>query len=186
MITFLTGILLGISLATVGGLAFDMFGEKVSYTLVPNVVIAISAVIALYIHQSSVKHQKEEREWDIRKDILIQLSTTLAHLTEETRKLCENAYADMNQPQEEQHRDIDFSHLKSFSKKVTECLHAYRPLLSKDLTSALETYKERDREIENSVDIGEYNHAEAYEELITEQEKLQLLISNQIKKFASL
>ena len=186
MVTFLTGILLGISLATAGVLAFDIFGEEVSYTLVPNVVIAISAVIALYIHHSSVKHQKEEREWDIRKDILIQLSATLAHLTEETRKLCENSYADMSQPPEEQHRDIDFSHLKSFSKKVIECLHAYRPLLSKDLISALETYKIRDREIENSVDIGEYNHAEAYEELITEQEKLQLLISNQIKKFANL
>ncbi|GAA0576634.1 hypothetical protein ACFQH5_15880 [Halomonas salifodinae] len=186
MITFLTGILLGISLATAGVLAFDIFGEEVSYTLIPNVVIAISAVIALYIHQSSVKHQKEEREWDIRKDILIQLSATLAHLTEETRKLCENSYADMSQLPEEEHRDIDFSHLKSFSKKVIECLHAYRPLLSKDLISALETYKVRDREIEDSFDIGEYSHAEAYEELITEQEKLQLLISNQIKKFANL
>ena len=82
--------------------------------------------------------------------------------------------------------DIDFDHLKLFSKKVVERRHAYRPLLSDELISALETYIAIDREIENSVDVGEYNHPEAYERLIYEQEKLQLLINSEIKKFANL
>ncbi len=94
MIKLVVGILLGIGASSTAFLLCDIYRNAVSYTLLPNSIIAVATVVAVGIHMHSVARQKEAREWDVKKDILLKLASSLAELISETQRLHEAEYDD--------------------------------------------------------------------------------------------
>ena len=183
LIKFFLGILLGIAASTTTFFLCDAYRGTVSYTLLPNIVIAVATVVAVGIHMHSVARQKDAREWDVKKDILLKLTSSLAELISETQRLRDAEYNhEPSQGGEVAHNTTDFDVFKQFSKYILETVYVYKPVLPENLILAIENYQSRDKEIENYVDRGDYDHGDAYYELLKEQHKLHLVLSNCIKE----
>jgi hypothetical protein len=152
-----------------------------------NLVIAAAAVIAVLLHNSALKHQRNERIWGIKKEILLKLSHTLSEVMDTTSKRYDEAFnsaqgLDTQNDTEEETGD-QFS---NFSKGIRECLFVYRPLLDRELIEAIEQYEKTDARLEQDVNESALNVHEAYEKMYVAQKELHEKLSEIIKSTAGI
>ena len=186
MINLILGILVGVLMTSVGLSILEAYGGILTVSVSTNIVIAIATIVAVFLHNSSMNHQKESRVWEVNKDILLKLSHSLSELMEQTSKLCDNEFNEQQHLPPEHDIDNDYNVFKRFSKNISDSLYVYKPLLSQELVKSIEKYQLDEKNIDHAVDIAEINHFEAYDGLHGYQKDLHKVLSNEIKKTAKI
>ncbi|GFM82621.1 hypothetical protein PSCICN_33130 [Pseudomonas cichorii] len=186
MINLLIGGILGLIISTVGFEIIQSQDRNLTLQTITNIVITLATVTAVAINYLSVKSQKESRRWEVNKDALINVSTTLSDLMLQTKKLSDNSFTDAQGIPEEHKFTPDNSIYSKFDKYLAHTVSVYGPLLNKDIISAIEKYKKTDSDITHAYSIDEYNLFQAYDASYTAQEKLMKTLNKNIKKYASI
>lgn len=186
MINLLIGGILGIIITTVGFDIIQSQDRDLTFQTISNIVIALATVVAVAINYLSVKSQKESRRWEVNKDALIKVSTTLSDLMSQTGKLSDNAFSDAQGIPEEHKFTPDDSIYSKFDKYLAHTVSVYGPLLSKDIISAIEKYKQTDSNITHAYNIDEYDLFQAYDASYAAQQELMRTLNKYIKKYASI
>jgi hypothetical protein len=174
MVLFILGVSVGFCF-TIWYLVFD-FTHHFDYSVTTNIVIAFATLMAASIHFDAVIKQRRERIWEINKDILLNLSQTVSDALEQSIK--------MSDPMDEPEWDAGIH--KAHNKAISVALKIYRPLLSKELISAIEAYQKEDAEIKSCVMEDEMSNTDGYCALSAAQETLHSIISKYIKKVSGL
>ena len=186
MINLLIGGILGLIITTVGFDIIQSQDRNLTIQTITNIVIALATVVAVAINYLAVKSQKESRRWEVNKDILINVSTTLSDLMSQTAKLTDNAFNGAQGIPEEHKFTPDNSIYSKFDKYLAHTVTVYGPLLNKDIVSAIEQYKKTDSDITNAYNTDEYDIFQAYDASYAAQEKLMKILNKNIKKYASI
>jgi len=153
---------------------------------ITNIVIALATVVAVIINFFSIKNQKDSRQWEVSKSILLELSTTLSDLISQTGELAEEHFKELHGIPEEQQFAPDNSIYKKFSRHLNHTVDVYGPILNMGIVEAIEVYKKTDRSIEIGLNEGSLDMFEAYDMSFGAQQKLQKVLSNNIKKYANI
>jgi hypothetical protein len=186
VINLIIGVILGTILTTVG---YDMIASddrNITIQTVTNIVIALATLIAVAINYLSIKNQKDIRRWEVNKEILINLSTTLSDLNSQTGKLAEIEFNHMQGIAEEHKFTPDNSIYKNFSRYLDHTAEVFGPVLNDNILGAIIAYKKSDEGIAHGVDVGKLGLFEAYEAAFGAQKKLQKTLSEQIKRYAKI
>lgn len=186
MINLLIGGILGLIITTVGFDIIQSQDRNLTIQTMTNIVIALATVVAVAINYLSVKSQKESRRWEVNKDALINVSTTLSDLMSQTEKLSDNAFNDAQGIPEEHKFTLDNSVYSKFDKYLAHTVTVYGPLLNKDIISAIEKYKNTDSNITHAYNIDECNIFQAYDASYAAQKELMKTLNKNIKKYASI
>lgn len=186
MINLLIGGILGLIISAVGFDIIQNQDRNLTLQTITNIVIALATVVAVAINYLSVKSQKESRRWEVNKDVLINLSTTLSDLMSQTEKLSNNAFNGAQSIPEEDKFTPDNSIYSKFDKYLVHAVNVYGPLLNKDMISAIEKYKKTDSNIAHAYNIDECDLFHAYDASYAAQEELMKTLNKYIKKYASI
>ena len=186
MINLLIGGILGLIITTVGFDLIQNSDRNLTIQTVTNIVIALATVVAVAINYLSIKSQKESRRWEVNKDVLIKVSTTLSDLMTQTSKLSDNAFSDMQGIPEEHKFTPDNSIYSKFEKYLEHTVSVYGPLLNKEIIAAIENYKKTDSNITNAYNADEFNIFEAYDASYAAQEELMKILNKSIKRYAAI
>ncbi|WP_339538120.1 hypothetical protein [Pseudomonas sp. RA_15y_Pfl2_54] len=186
MINLLIGGILGLIIAAVGFDIIQSQDRNLTIQTVTNIVIALATMVAVAINYLSVKNQKESRRWEVNKDALINVSTTLSDLMSQTGKLSDNAFNGAQGIPEEHKFTPDNSIYSKFDNYLAHTVSVYGVLLNKDIISAIEKYKKTDSNITNAYNNDEYDIFQAYDASYAAQEELMKILNKNIKKYASI
>ncbi len=182
------------SLSALIGVLFTLAGfallgadkSDVTISTLTNLVIAAAAVIAVILHCSALKHQRNERVWGIKKEILLKLSHTLSELMNITSKRIDQAFMVKESIGQANAIEENGEQFRDFSTSIRESLFVYRPLLDTELIKAIELYESTDRRVEQDVNDNAMDTHEAYEELYEAQKELHAKLSAHIKTTAGI
>ncbi|WP_417764886.1 hypothetical protein [Shewanella chilikensis] len=186
MINLLIGGILGLIIATVG---FDLTqnpDRNLTIQTVTNIVIALATFVAVAINYLSIKSQKESRRWEVNKDVLIKVSTTLSDLMAQTSKLSDNAFNDLQGIPEEHKFSPDNSIYSKFEQYLEHTVSVCCPLLNKEVIAAIAKYKKIDSNITHAYEIDEFDIFQAYDASYAAQEELMKTLNKTIKKYAAI
>jgi len=186
VINLIIGIILGTILTTAGYDLIASSDRNITIQTVTNIVIALATLVAVAINYLSIKNQKDTRRWEVNKEILVNLSTTLSDLISQTSKLADNEFNNAQGIPEEHRFTPDNSIYKKFDRYLDHTTEVYGPVLNKQILDAISAYKKSDEGIAHGVDINEIDLFEAYDAAFGIQKKLQKILSEQIKKYASI
>ncbi|MEN2388056.1 hypothetical protein [Comamonas sp. A7-5] len=153
---------------------------------IANSIIALCTFTALIISYFSIKSQKENRRWEVNKDLLIRLSTSLAETIVQTENFISNEIDNMQGIQNHENFVWDDSISEKFNKSLTQTVHVYSQLLNKEIIEAVKNYQKRDQEIARSFDDGEFDVIEAHDSSLEAQIKLMAILNKNIKTYAAL
>ena len=186
LINILIGVILGLIITTVGFDQIQNSDRNLTIQTVTNIVIALATVVAVAINYLSIKNQKESRRWEVNKDVLIKVSTTLSDLMTQTSKLSDNAFNDMQGiPEEHNFLPDKFLHSK-FEKCLEHTVSVYGVLLNKEIIEAVEEYKKNESKITYAYTNDEFNVFQAYDSSYAAQVELMKTLNNSIKKYAAI
>ena len=177
---------MGLIIATVG---FDLIqnpDRNLTIQTVTNIVIALATFVAIAINYLSIKSQKESRRWEVNKDVLIKVSTTLSDLMAQTSKLSDNAFNDLQGIPEEHKFSPDNSIYSKFEQYLEHTVSVYGPLLNKEVIAAIAKYKKTDSNIAHAYEIDEFDIFQAYDTSYAAQEELMKTLNKTIKKYAAI
>lgn len=186
MVNLLIGGILGLIIAAIGFDLIQNSDRNLTIQTITNIVIALATLVAVSINYLSIKSQRESRRWEVNKDVLIKVSTTLADLMSQTRKLSDNAFNDMQGIPEEHKFTPDNSIYSKFDKYLGHTVSVYGPLLNKEIISAIEKYKKIDSNITHAYSIDEFDIFQAYDASYAAQEELMKTLNKNIKKYAAI
>lgn len=186
LINLLIGGILGLIITTVGFDLIQNSDRNLTIQIVTNIVIALATVVAVAINYLSIKSQKENRRWEVNKDVLIKVSTTLSDLMSQTGKLSDNAFSDIQGIPEEHKFSPDNSIYSKFEQYLEHTVSVYAPLLSRDIIVAIEKYKKADSNISHAYNIDEFDIFQAYDASYAAQEELMKTLNKSIKKYAAI
>ena len=143
-------------------------------------------MVAVAINYLSIKSQKESRRWEVNKDVLIKVSTTLSDLMSQTSKLSDNAFSDIQGIPEEHKFSPDNSIYSKFEQYLEHIVSVYAPLLNKEIIVAIEKYKKADSNISHAYKIDRLDIFQAYDASYAAQEELMKTLNKSIKKYAAI
>lgn len=178
--------ILGLIITTVGFDLIQSSDRNLTIQTVTNIVIALATVVAVGINYLSIKNQKESRRWEVNKDVLIKVSTSLSDLMTQTSKLSDNAFNDIQGIPEEHKFSPDKSIYSIFDKYLEHTISVYGPLLNQEIIEAIEEYKKIDSNITHAYSIGRFDIFQAYDSSYAAQEELMKTLSKSIKKYAAI
>ena len=184
MVKFITGAIIGFT-AAIYFLALDSKYNFNSAVAV-NVVIAIATIFAVAIHFDSVRRQRRDRVWEINKDNLLELSKALSDSISINSKLSEQEFCKMQGIPDETCTDGANEINTAFQQSLSISLNVYKPLLNKDLISAIEKYQTAEKQIEEDYNCDSIVVFDAYERQLSIQKELQQTVSTFIKKVAGI
>jgi hypothetical protein len=182
----LIGGILGLIIAAIGFDLIQNLDRNLTIQTITNIVIALATLVAVLINYISIKSQKESRRWEVNKDVLIKVSTTLSDLMAQTSKLSDNAFNDMQGIPEEHKFTPDNSIYSKFDQYLGHTVSVYGPLLNKEIISAIEKYKKTDSNITHAYNIDEFDIFQAYDASYAAQEELMKILNKNIKKYAAI
>lgn len=186
MINIVIGCVLGIIFTSVGFTVIKFSDLNLTIQTITNIIIALATFIAVAINYLSIKNQKDSRRWEVNKEILINVSTTLSDLLSQTEKLVDVEFNSMQGIPEEQKFTPDNSIYKKFDRFLNHTIEIYSPILNKEIIEAINAYKKTDEGIDHGINIGAMSLFEAYDASFGAQKKLQNVLSENIKKYASI
>jgi heme/copper-type cytochrome/quinol oxidase subunit 4 len=186
LINLLIGGILGMTITTIGFDLIQNSDRNLTIQTITNIVIALATVVAVAINYFTIKSQKEGRRWEINKDILIKVSTTLSDLMSQTRKLSDNAFNDMQGIPEEHNFAQDNSIYKKFEQYLEHTVDVYGLLLNKEIISAIDIYRKADSNITHTHELGVVDIFETYDASYGAQKELMKILNKNIKKYAAL
>lgn len=185
LVNFLISVILGLIAAATGFGLLQGSAEKLKIQDITNIVIALATVAAVAINCLLIRSQKESRRWEVNKDLLLKLSTTLSDLMTQTVKLSDDAFCVMQGVPRNHESSYDGSIYLRFEKYLEHAINVYSALLNKEIVLSIEKYRESSSKIIYAHDIGEFNDFEAYEAFCVAQEELMKILSKNIKRYAS-
>ncbi|MGN5222779.1 hypothetical protein [Aeromonas veronii] len=167
------------SLITVFNVNFDI-------TVWTNIVIAIATCIATALHVDNQIKLRKTRVWDINKDVLLNLSSTLAKVIKDLEKANDYHFDKMQNIAHETGATYSYPEdlYENFTAQTFEVLNVYKPLMSRDLISNLEELETVSKRLDEGVNKGELSVLEAYDRMLYEHEKLQNKLNSFIKQVA--
>jgi hypothetical protein len=186
LINLLIGGILGLIITTVGFDLIQNSDRNLTIQTVTNIVIALATVVAVAINYLSIKSQKESRRWEVNKDVLIKVSTTLSDLIAQTSRLSDNAFNNMQGIPEEHEFSPDNSIYSKFEKYLEHTVSVYGPLLNKEIITAIGKYKKTESNINHAYNIDEFDIFQAYDASYAAQEELMKILNKSIKKYAAI
>ena len=184
MTKLILGVLLGFTL-TIWYVAFDI---KYAFdsNIVVNAVIASATAIAAAIHFDAVKSQRKDRIWEINKVHLLGLLESLSEVIEVTTELLDFEFEVNQGIAHADDRPKDSTHqYKKLSKHIKDSLNVYEPLLSNEIISAIEKYKEANRTVDRAFEVDQITSLyEVYDNISANQIALHKAISEHVKDIA--
>ncbi|HHX8443243.1 TPA: hypothetical protein ACVO0G_004672 [Vibrio diabolicus] len=161
-----------------------VFNVKFDVTVWTNIVIAIATCIATALHVDNQIKLRKTRVWDINKDVLLNLSGTLAKVIEDLEKATDYHFDKMQNIAHETGATYTYPKdlYENFADQTFEVLNVYKPLMNRDLISSLEELKVASDRVDDGVNKGELSVFEAYDRILHEHEKLQNKLSSFIKQ----
>ncbi|MDB2387326.1 hypothetical protein N9W21_08310, partial [Shewanella sp.] len=141
MFLFLFGTIIGFFVAMIALSYVLVTGVEFNMAVWTNIIIAAGTAIAALIHYDSVKKQRKDRVWEIKKDALLKLLDLISQAIEETKFALDPQYAF-----EIGHKANTkvWSELKS---QTNLALNVYGSFMNKDLVEHIEISKKIDEEI---------------------------------------
>ncbi|PWS55727.1 hypothetical protein DK924_02850 [Pseudoalteromonas sp. meg-B1] len=127
---------------------------------------------------------RKTRVWDINKDVLLNLSSSLAKVVEDLKKATDYHFDEMQNIAHQTGVTYDYPPelYENFSNQTFEVLNVYKPLMGRDLISNLEELKTINDRVSEGVNEGELNVFEAYDKILYEHQKLQEKLNTFIKQ----
>lgn len=153
---------------------------------IANSVIALCTFIALIISYFSINSQKENRRWEINKDLLIKLATSLSDQMEQTEKFMDKEFdREQGIPN---NKEIIWNHeiSKKFNEILSHTVQVYGVLLNNEILKAVETYKNEENNISHAANIDEISIFEAYDSSLAAQRNLMKVLNKNIKIYAAI
>lgn len=153
---------------------------------IANSIIALCTFIALIISYFSIQSQKENRRWEINKDLLIRLATSLSDQMYQTEK-----FMDIEFDREQgipNNKEIIWDHeiSKKFNESLSHTVQVYGVLLNNEILNSVEAYKKEENNISHAVDIDEISIFEAYDSSLEAQRNLMKVLNKNIKIYAAI
>ena len=186
MINLLIGVIVGVIVTSVGFDVIQSTDRNITIQAITNIVIALATVTAVSVNYLSIKSQKDGRRWEVNKDVLIKVSTTLSDLMSQTSKLSDNEFNDEQGIPEEHKFTPDNSIYKKFEQYLDHVIDVYGLVLNAETISAVEKYRKTNSNISHSVDIGEFGLFKAYDNSYAAQRELLKVLNKNIKKYANI
>lgn len=183
-IALLIGACVGLALAAVYFYATN--SADIAVGTIANLTIALCTFIALIISYFSIKSQKENRRWEINKDLLLKLSTSLSDYMVQTEKHMDHELEREQGISNNQEITWNQEISRRFNESLSHTLQVYGVLLNQEIIDAAEKYKRNARDIEHSVEISEFSVFEAYESSLYAQRELMTVLNKNIKIYAAI
>ncbi len=183
-IKFSAGLIIGMFFTMFTFSLIAVFSVTFDVTVWTNIVIAIATCIATAIHVDNQIKLRKTRVWDINKDVLLNLSSSLAKVVEDLKKATDYHFAEMQNIAHQTGVTYDYPPelYENFSNQTFEVLNVYKPLMGRDLISNLEELKTINDRVSEGVNEGELNVFEAYDKILYEHQKLQEKLNTFIKQ----
>ena len=108
-----------------------------------NYVIALCTLIAIIISHFSITSQKENRRWEINKDLLIKLATSLSDQMDQTEKFMDIEFDHEQEIQNNKEIIWDPEISKKFNESLSHTVQVYGVLLNNEILNVVETYKKK-------------------------------------------
>ncbi|EII3003743.1 hypothetical protein LG784_003720, partial [Vibrio cholerae] len=185
-IKFSAGFVIGMFFTMFSFSLITVFNVNFDVTVWTNIVIAIATCIATALHVDNQIKLRKTRVWDINKDVLLNLSSTLAKVIKDLEKATDYHFDQMQNIAHETGTTYSYPKdlYENFSAQTFEVLNVYKPLMSKDLISSLEELETVSERVDEGVNKGELSVFEAYDRMLHEHEKLQNKLNAFIKQVA--
>lgn len=184
MVKFTLGFFSGFAI-TAWYLVFDLTFDF-DHALSLNIVIAAATITATAIHFDTVQKQKRDRVWEINKDSLINLSKAVTDAIKISSNLSDREFNRMNNiPDDSCTEGSDEIHAK-FQETISDSLNVYKPLLNKELLTAIEKYQKTEQRIEKAYEYDEISLFDAFDHQWDAQKKLHQVIHHFIKEVAGI
>lgn len=183
-IALLIGACVGLILASLYFYATN--NADIAAGTIANSIIALCTFIALIISYFSIQSQKENRRWEINKDLLIKLSTSLSDHMVQTERLMDKEFDHMQGIPNNDNITWDPAISKKFNESLSHTVQVYGVLLNKEIIDAVENYKKNDKNISYSFEISEFNAFEAYDASLAAQSDLMKVLNKNIKIYAAI
>lgn len=183
-IALLIGACLGLIVASLYFYATN--NADIAAGTIANSVIALCTFIALIISYFSIKSQKENRRWEINKDLLIRLATSLSDQMDQTEKFMDKEFdREQGIPN---NKEIIWNHeiSKKFNESLSHTVQVYGVLLNNEILEAVETYKNEENNISHAANIDEISIFEAYDSSLAVQRNLMKVLNKNIKIYAAI
>lgn len=120
---------------------------------IANSIIALCTFIALIISYFSIQSQKENRRWEINKDLLIRLATSLSDQMVQTEKLMDIEFDREQGIPNNQTTIWDPAIHKKFNEILSHTVQVYGVLLNNEIIEAVEIYKNEENNISHAANI---------------------------------
>ncbi|EGR4210720.1 hypothetical protein VCSRO186_3497 [Vibrio cholerae] len=185
-IKFSAGFVIGMFFTMFSFSLITVFNVNFDVTVWTNIVIAIATCIATALHVDNQIKLRKTRVWDINKDVLLNLSSTLAKVIKDLEKATDYHFDQMQNIAHETGATYSYPKdlYENFTAQTFEVLNVYKPLMSKDLISSLEKLETVSERVDEGVNKGELSVFEAYDRMLHEHEKLQNKLNAFIKQVA--
>ena len=169
---FLVGGILGVFIYH---LVLNHANLTIDSNILVNIVIASAACIATYLTSKQIDIQRQNRIWDLNKDILLDLSYNLSKRIINLSNIIESAYQSLD-PNYHGIDDEDYQFDKEAYEKVeiqiNNLLNVYKPLIGSKLTDSLIAFQETEKEIRRQVFEKDLDAINAYEDALTKLRNL--------------
>lgn len=185
-IKFSAGFVIGMFFTMFSFSLITVFNVNFDITVWTNIVIAIATCIATALHVDNQIKLRKTRVWDINKDVLLNLSSTLAKVIKDLEKAYNYHFDKMQNIAHETGATYSYPEdlYENFTAQTFEVLNVYKPLMSRDLISNLEELETVSKRLDEGVNKGELSVLEAYDRMLYEHEKLQNKLNSFIKQVA--
>ncbi len=185
-IKFSAGFVIGMFFTMFSFSLITVFNVNFDITVWTNIVIAIATCIATALHVDNQIKLRKTRVWDINKDVLLNLSSTLAKVIKDLEKAYNYHFDKMQNIAHETGATYSYPEdlYENFTDQTFEVLNVYKPLMSRDLISNLEELETVSKRLDEGVNKGELSVLEAYDRMLYEHEKLQNKLNSFIKQVA--
>ncbi|NVN80578.1 MULTISPECIES: hypothetical protein [unclassified Vibrio] len=174
MFKFILGVIVGSFFSFISLVAILVSDVNIDMALITNIVIAIATVVATAIHFDSIAKQRNDRIWEINKDMLLNLAHSLSlviYASEYYSEVEYNRSFGINEsPRGPKPKEGVYEAFKNDQEKV---LNVYRTLMNKELISSLKSSKEKNDWISEAVEHDAIDHQEAYDASIKAYKELQ-------------
>lgn len=168
MFLFVLGAVVGLFVAMVMISLLSVFKLSLDIGILTNIIIAAATIVAVYIHYDSHKKLRQDRIWEINKDLLLDLIHYLSGAINATRAEIDNLHLHPN----DNEIKVDRTVFTKLDKKISYALNVYRPLMDNELISKISNLGKAENRIEAEVFEEDLDHIEAYNQLIEEYELL--------------
>ena len=188
MFKFSLGLIIGLFVSMIGFSFLAVFETKIDITILTNIVIAFATAIATAIHIDSQRKQHRERVWELNKDILLGLSSSLAKVIDDLRYALDYSFDCMQGIELETGITYEYplELYQKFTERKFEVLNVYKTLMSSEVISAIEKLQKVDADLVKSYNNGELNEFEVNGNLLHAHEHLQKLLNDFVKKVSGI